>query len=336
MIASLPCLFTHIILMTPNENGPAGSANEAKETTTPVKAGMITDVKNVYQSKPDKHNKTSWVNKYPDDLEEAAENAESAAFALIIRNQKCYNGRKSLRVHSIVVQSPLLKASLSIILKDYPGITTNLERLTFNAPFQPFIHRWAKLEEVLEEETDPHSKSHLELFHRVLEDELKDDLRARDDYILNGVITYDTCWMIFEPGTVIFANKDGQPCAAKLTSAAYCENACEGKFYSLQCSTVDWDGERFGKGTTNPKIHEFLGTMKITEISAFPLETHPNVRRIKEELIRKGKAFEALCGYHYSSYKGIAIGFNHWDKPVNYNVSDPCSVVVPSIDSFPG
>lgn len=286
--------------------------------TSAVKPGMITDVKNLYQSKPDDRGKTTWVDKYPDDLEEAAENAESARFALLIRNSKCYDGRKKLQIDSIVVQSPLLKQVLGSVLKDYPGITTTLDRLTFRAPFHPFVHRWKNLLEALGSEQDSESKSHLELLHRVLEAELRDDLKARDDFILNGVITYSTIWMIFEPGTFIFAVKDGQDCAAKLINGNS-QQTQYGYRYVAGCQVVDWDGEKFGLGDVDFHVWEFEGTREITKLSAYPLEYHPNLVKVKEALIRRGKEFEELSGYHYKNYDGIAIGQGPWGT-TEYNV----------------
>lgn len=283
-----------------------------------VKPGMITDVKNLYQSKPDNLGKTTWVDKYPDDLEEAAENAESARYALLIRNSKCYDGRKKLQIDSIVVQSPLLKQALSSVLKDYPGITTTLDRLTFKAPFQAFIHRWKNLLEALESEQDRETKDHLGLLHRILEVELRDDLKARDDFILNGVITYGTIWMIFEPGTTVFTVKDEQHCAAKFNNGNYQQTHC-GNRYVLGCQVVDWDGENFGLGSAQFYVCEFEGTTEITKLSAYPLEYHPNLFKVKEALIQRGKAFEELSGYHYKNYQGIAMGDGPWG-PIKYNV----------------
>lgn len=289
------------------------------EASSDVKPGMITDVKNLYQSKPDNRGKTTWVDKYPDDLEEAAENAESARYALLIRNSKCYDGRKKLQIDSIVVQSPLLKQVLGSVLKDYPGITTTLDRLTFKAPFQAFIHRWKNLLEALESEEHPETKAHLELLHHILEAELRDDLKARDDFILNGVITYSTIWMIFEPGTTVFTVKDGQDCAAKFNTGNFQQTQC-GNRYVLSCQVVDWDGENFGLGNTQFYVWEFEGTTKITKLAAYPLEYHPNLAKVKETLVQRGKAFEALSGYHYKNYQGIAIGEGPWG-PIKYNVS---------------
>ena len=59
---------------------------------------------------------------YPDDLDAPAENERTGRFALLIRNIKCYDGRKKLSIESIIVQSPLLKESLAPVLEDYPGV----------------------------------------------------------------------------------------------------------------------------------------------------------------------------------------------------------------------
>lgn len=300
--------------------------SNGESSSSAAKSGMITDVKNLYQSKPDNRGKTTWVDTYPDDLEEAAENAETARYALLIRNSKCYDGRKKLQIDSIVVQSPLLKEALGTVLKNYPGITTSLDRLTFKAPFQPFVHRWKNLLDALETEQDPETKAHLELFHRTIEAELRDDLKARDDFILNGVITYDTVWMIFEPGTTVFTVEDGQNCAAKFTNGNYQQTRC-GNFYGLSCQRVDWDGENFGFGGALFRVWEWEGTKKITKLSAYPIEYHANLNKVKEELVARGKAFEALSGYHYKSYQGIAIGEGIWG-PVKYNVSERCNPLV--------
>lgn len=293
---------------------------DGESSSSKVKPGMITDVKNLYRSKPDNSGKTTWVETYPDDLEEAAENAETAKYALLIRNSKCYDGRKKLQIDSVIVQSPLLKNVLGTVLKNYPGITTTLDRLTFKAPFQPFIHRWKSLLDALSTEKDPETKAHLELFHRIIEAELRDDLKVRDDFILNGVTTYDTIWMIFEPGTVVFSVKDGQNCAAKFNSGTYKQTRC-GNCYSLGCQIVDWDGENFGLGNAQFSVWEWEGTRKITKLSAYPLEYHTSLNRVREELMARGKLFQELSGYHYKNYQGIAIGQGPWG-PIKYNVSE--------------
>ena len=199
---------------------------ESSAAKSGAKPGMITDVKNLYQGKPDNGGRSAWVDKYPDDLEEAAENTDNARYALLIRNKKCYDGRKNLEIDSIVVQSPLLKAILGKVLKGYPGITTGLDRLTFSAPFEPFVHRWDRLVDALNGEHNAETKAHLGLFHRILEAELRDKIKARDDFIANNVITFEHVWMIFEPGSVVYSMEDGQDCTARLSNGQYRETRC--------------------------------------------------------------------------------------------------------------
>lgn len=282
------------------------------------KVGMISDAKNLYEGKPDSRGRSTWVDKYPDDLEEAAENAETARYALLIRNKKSYDGRKKLEMDSVVVQSPLLKRALGRVLDDYPGVTTSLDRLTFKAPFKSLVHRWTNLVSCLEEEKDAEAKSHLDLFHRTMKEELQDDLKARDDYILNRVITWNTCWMIFEPGTTIFTSDDKEDRALRLKSASYISTQC-GPAFSLDCEYVDWDGEHFGLGGSRKLIYEFVGTNPITKLTAFPLKYHENLAEVKKELTERGRIFERLSGYHYKHYQGVAVGQGAWG-PVKYNV----------------
>lgn len=86
-----------------------------------AKAGMECDVKNLYQ-KEDEHGRFTWTDKYPENLDEAAENEITARYAILVRNKKSFDSRKKLEIDSIVVQSPLLKIVLSKVLKDYPGM----------------------------------------------------------------------------------------------------------------------------------------------------------------------------------------------------------------------
>ena len=49
--------------------------------------------------------------------------------------------RRLSALHSIVVQSPLLKGLLTEVLVDYLDVTTSLEWLEFTGHFEPLIHR---------------------------------------------------------------------------------------------------------------------------------------------------------------------------------------------------
>lgn len=82
---------------------PAKGVAGKEDVVPTAKAGMILDVKNLYQGKPDGRGRSPWVDKYPDDQEEAAENTETARYALLVRKKKCFDGRKNLQIDSIVI-----------------------------------------------------------------------------------------------------------------------------------------------------------------------------------------------------------------------------------------
>lgn len=82
-------------------------------------------------------------------------------------------------------------AASPIGIRDSRGVTTSLARLVFEAPFSPFLHRWAEFKQALDEQDDHVTKAHLSLLYNTLHTELKELIAAREDYIKNKVITYD-------------------------------------------------------------------------------------------------------------------------------------------------
>lgn len=117
--------------------------DEKKEEDKPkVPVGSVSEPKNIYKGSSDDDGNWTWVDKYPEDVEEAAENEETAKYAIVVRNQKSNDSRKKLEAHSIIVQSPWLRKALAEIMEDYPGVACELTRLEFEAPFKPFVHRW--------------------------------------------------------------------------------------------------------------------------------------------------------------------------------------------------
>lgn len=125
-----------------DEEGDESKDGEDKEDKPKVQVGSVSEAKNIYRGASDDDGNWTWVDKYPDDVEEAAENEETATYAVVVRNQKSNDSRKKLEAHSIIVQSPWLKTALAEIMAEYPGVACELARLEFEAPFKPFVHRW--------------------------------------------------------------------------------------------------------------------------------------------------------------------------------------------------
>ncbi|OOQ90056.1 putative AAA family ATPase [Penicillium brasilianum] len=309
---------TNATKMEATISNPTTPASESSEEPEVVYAprGSICDVRNLYQTQPDENGETSWTKNLPETLVEPVENSESAQYAMIVRNIKCYDGRKSFSVDSVVVQSEPLKTFLGKILDGYPGVTTSLERLELTHPFKPLIHRWDNLVKAREvEELDPTTKEHLELFHNVFEEELKDTLARKEDLVHNGVITDSLIWTLFEPGDVIITNS-GTPRGYRFSDAT---KSSSGEWV-LACRYIDFDGEKFGYKDEEFIVDAFIGTKPIASLSVFPLKYHPDRDAACKTLIARGKRWEEHKGYHYRQYEGLAIGTSDFGPPGQFHV----------------
>lgn len=275
--------------------------SESSKAVNTTPHGSISTAKNLYWWKSDSDKDWAWVGKYPEDAPGAAENEETAKYALIIRNRKSRDGRKKFKADSIIIQSPWLKKALDrYVLMDYPGITCELSRLEFESPFKPFVHRWAELLKFTKRmDIDQTTKEHITLLHDILKREIGDYIKAFEDYFVQQVITFDHLWMLYQPGGLVVSDNGDQQAAFELQSSEYTDY---GRVLRLKCECVDWSGKYFGRRNVNIDLDVFDGTKKIELLSAFPLRFHKSKNLITTKLIERGRKFESLCGYHYKAY----------------------------------
>lgn len=264
---------------------------------------------------------------------------------------------KVLAIHSVVVQSPLLKHVLSKVLAGYPGVTVGLNRLEFSGKFEPLVHRFTELKAAIEglresdhgedgqvnghegqaknsdaegaatedKKSDKRSDNavklqHAELLYNLLVTEFQTLLDSSQDMMAKGVMTYEYLWTLFQPGSMIFSRQDGQDRVFRLSSARYGVDRDSNPVYWLSTSYVDYDGSRFGSQKLNLPIRAYNGTRPITSLSSSPLEYHTNREELEAKLIERGAKFESLAGSHFKSYEGIG-----W-RMGNYGAKDKYSV----------
>jgi hypothetical protein len=274
-----------------------------------TETGSICEAIQLYQTTPDARGRTSWTQIKPDDLVKPAEDSTTSKYALIVRNEKSYSPKKSLSIHSVVVQSPFLKKFLANVLDGYPGLTMALDRVEFTAPFKPFVHRWKEFSEAKDQETDFATKIHADLLYRTLDSELSDVISKKEDLVKNGVITHQLLWTIFEPNDHIFTVIDDHQCV--LTFQSGDTNSMSGNFV-VGANFIDFDGETFGYRTQDLFVPYFEGTRRITDLSVFPLRYHDNEATIRENLIARGRLWEGYNGFHYLQYDGIGKGYSEF------------------------
>ncbi|KAK7883580.1 hypothetical protein LTR67_011078 [Exophiala xenobiotica] len=70
------------------------------------------------------------------------------------------------------------------------------------------------------------------------------------------------------------------------------------------CRYITHDGNSVGEATLKTKVSEFYGVMKISSLSVYPLEYHPEKQEVVKQLTARGKKFLSLIDVHFRKYEG--------------------------------
>ncbi|CAI6267882.1 unnamed protein product [Periconia digitata] len=292
----------------PDQNEPEETENIdesslSKEQNDGVEHGMFLESKDLYRSNP----RQEWTVWSPDDLENGSQATASEKFALIIKRERIQqeDGSVGLSLHSLQVQSPLIREMLSSVFGGYPGINTNLKKLQFNAPFREFYYRWREFSIASKNsKADEITAAHFALLFDIISAQILPHIDVVKDLMLNNAITYDYLWALFEPGMEVYSVMDKQHRLYRLLSTDYVTGRDGTKYFRLTCQHIDTDGTRFGYVTTNLSIGSFADVLPTTSLQVLPAYLKPGIDEIRTRLRQRGKAFESLRGCHYKSYSG--------------------------------
>ena len=262
--------------------------------------GMRAVVQQLYRS----DDRALWNESIP---EKAATNVEAGSYAqecaLIVRREP-HPITNQTALHSITVQSPLIKKVLDSTFKGFEGLNTQLKQLTFKAPFHPFYYRWHLFEKLCVDEQDQETKDHLDLLYPILSEEILPHIEIMTDLTKNKVISFDYLWAIFAPGMEVYTKLDGQDRLMELTDSRY-EANMSGEFFTLEARYIDCDGSGFGYVSSSVDIGKFEGVRKLVDLDALPSHLHPNVETLVDRLHARGEKFEQLNGFRHMSYSGF-------------------------------
>lgn len=256
----------------------------------------------------------NWVDDYPDDLKDSAEkSSESRAAAILLRYEKSHHeyGRDPLQLHSISIQSSILRRVVRTLFEKYPGINTASQDLTFSPPFEPFFHRWDQVEALIASTTDEENdddatdeQQHVELLVEHLKPELEANLEMHKALVTHGDISYKLLWTIYPPASIVMYNWDGDVHCLYVCSGYYGEDG-NGPCYVLDLAYLDCDGYKFGWRQKAVRVRKFESIKKITELDVVPKVYSPDVEQVVARLIERGKVASELCKGGYKAYRGL-------------------------------
>ncbi|KAF5717881.1 AAA family ATPase [Fusarium globosum] len=282
-----------------NHDHPNNSSN-------PVEAGMAAETKDIYRN-------SSWDpwQEWTDEEigVDGRSSQASAKYALIVRREKEHGeiDESVLSLHSITVQSPLLKKILGPVFKGYKSINTNLKKLEFHAPFREFFYRWDEFNQA-----DPRNSStdfseecsHYKLLAGIIDAEIKPRIEQASDLLNNGVISFDYVWTLFEPDVEVYTKIEGRDRLFKLSSGSYSKTPDGTVAYVLSVRFVDTDGDSFGYTDTTLTISPFENVIPILELEVIPARLCPDYDQVRKRLVQRGQLFESLEGINHKTYSG--------------------------------
>jgi hypothetical protein len=157
--------------------------NDVNGTNGTKDPRLFASSKSLYQGAKDSNKKWTWVEQDPEDVDDAAENEETA---LITRLQKANDSRKVLNPlnhHSATIDEGCPR-------RDPTGIHCGLKRL--EAPYSSFVHCWPQLLDYRGRmDLDSTIAEHIQLLYDVLEPSSK----TLEDYVDYGMVTFDHIWI---------------------------------------------------------------------------------------------------------------------------------------------
>lgn len=268
--------------------------------TADFSLGTRAEIQQLYRP----NDRSLWNESVPD---KTATDVEAGSYAqecaLIVRREP-HPITNQVALHSITVQSPLIKKVLDGTFKGFEGLNTQLKQLTFKAPFHPFYYRWHRFEKLRKDEQHQETKEHLDLLYPILSEEIMPHIEAMIDLTKNKVISFDYLWTIFAPGMEVYTELDGQDRLMELTDNRYGANM-GGEFFTLECRYIDCDGSSFGYVSSSVDIDKFEGVKKLVDLDAFPSHLHPDVENLVDRLHARGEKLEQLNGFRHMSYSGF-------------------------------
>ncbi|KAI9741267.1 MAG: hypothetical protein M1834_002983 [Cirrosporium novae-zelandiae] len=224
------------------------------------------------------------------------------------------------------IQGPILRQVLSEIHKETQGLSFHKD-LPVLCP-EILYHSKQGLVERLKKEQSSSPENEDTIFEiksalQFIEEEYGSSRAKVEKLLANHEVTFDLLWTIFPPNTIVYGSKMlGQPRAWVSRSIELEEIEADIFQMVLRAEYLDFDGKNLGYvGPTKLVIPRFPNTMRISDLPFFPLKLHPELDKIRLQLLSRGRKALKLYDRKLVEYMGHALreaterkGLEHHDR----------------------
>ncbi|KAJ7269329.1 hypothetical protein B0H12DRAFT_33079 [Mycena haematopus] len=216
--------------------------------------------------------------------------------------------KEKIEKATLEVYSEHLRKILAQVIGDYPGVSFRTKHVSLRLPAHCLYHYLSELHaeaETLQEGSI--ELEHLKILLNFIEKQFADTIEQVKNLRPQNLISYDTLWTLFRPGTIIHARIRGYDRAFKLQSYHVTRDDQDNAGFHQYGAYMDYDGENFGMRYQELKLLSFIGSKNIASLTFAPLDMRPNADELRKTLIERGKRFQSMRGQCYGEYVGAAI-----------------------------
>ncbi|KAF8996417.1 hypothetical protein BDQ17DRAFT_1284512 [Cyathus striatus] len=223
----------------------------------------------------------------------------------------------------IVIKSEYILKACKDIIETWPGISWNSDPvqlkpevfITFYEQFKAYRDTLASKKTLKEDES--YLLPSIDLLLSTLASDFKNTLSRIERLTSHKEISFDLIYAILVPRTLFVAE-----CAIthlpRLFNLISWKSIMHPHFpntvvcYELTCESIDLIDKEdtqtvvVGKVQTYIRIMTFDGTIKIDELDAYPLRFHKDEKKVREDLLERGRKWKGMIGIHHKEYDAIA------------------------------
>ncbi|RYP57796.1 hypothetical protein DL770_010583 [Monosporascus sp. CRB-9-2] len=244
------------------------------------------------------------------------------ACLILTRHYRQYSPREVASTE-LEIQSRHIIRALRSVIGTYHGIDFSSRIVTLMEPPMCLFYYRDELRQHAEASNNQQLKDHMRLCLQYTEKTLHQEIKIFDSFksglSLAPELEHRHLWMVFKPGCLVYEKIDGIERLSRLRSIEKIDGIerllrfrpigevqDDSSSWGLRTERVCCVGREFGLTHHFIKIKRFDGRRPVHELSAVPLQFHPEKKRIREILLKRGRRFISLFGRNYCFYDGAA------------------------------
>jgi len=258
-------------------------------------------------------------------FKEEAPKRKSHRACLVLNRYYHFPGDR-LAYTELEIQSKHIIRAFRQVIGSYDGLDLESNLVIIKEPPRCIFHYRTDLQKYAEKSGNEFLKSHMDLCLQYADKILYREIKINNASLLESSRTPDLehrhLWVVFRPGCLVYEKHGDIERVSRLRSMRGGEHDDNGaRPWILNTERVHYTGSVIGLTSHSIEISPYDGFKSVRELNSVPLYLHPEERRIRRDLLERGRKFLSLCGMRHCFYDGPAyMGVSTGDTSSHVNV----------------